>query len=133
MRLSAVSGHRFVKPLALQALAFLSGMTSSVTKRARSVLGYGLQIQTAVTTYRIHVPNQRVSLTMETSSIGTVSFAAAEIEKYSFQGLQGGEQGDERFVSSSYYILEKSYQSSVVSTLGEHRLAEFDLSRLQTS
>lgn len=70
-----------MKPLALQALAFLSGMTSSVTKRARSVLGYGLQIQTAVTTYRIHVPNQRVSLTMKTSSIGTAYIAVAEVEK----------------------------------------------------
>lgn len=102
-------------------------MTSSATKRARLELGYGLQIQTAATMYRTHVPNQRVSLTMKTSSIGTASFAAAEVEKYSFQGLQGGEQGGERFVSSSYCILEKSYQSSVVSTLGQHRLAQFDL------
>ena len=67
MRLSAVRGRR-VKTMRLS-------MVTTNVSLARLQLGNGLQTQTVVTMYRTHVPNQRVSLTMKTSSIGTACIA----------------------------------------------------------
>ena len=50
-------------------------MVTTNVSVARLQLGNGLQIQTVVTMYRIHVPNRRVSLTMKTSIIGTACIA----------------------------------------------------------
>ena len=63
----------------------LSMVTTNASVVARLVLGYGLQIQTAVTTYRIHasLPNRRVSLIMKTSSIGTACIAAEDLSSTS--------------------------------------------------
>ena len=59
----------------------LSMVTTNVSVAERGVLGYGQQIQTAVTTYHIHasLPNRRVSLTMRTSGIGTACIAAEDL------------------------------------------------------